>query len=98
MGRGGTARPPEAEWSSGVAAFLGGCYIQDIFKDPKKRHYHDVGVLYNKVMLRSALTCVLLQHSSSTAVCGNTATSLVCPSTPACVLHVELITPPILHM
>ena len=24
MGRGGTARPPETEWSSGVAAFLGG--------------------------------------------------------------------------
>ena len=24
MGRGGTASPPEAEWSSGVAAFLGG--------------------------------------------------------------------------
>ena len=24
MGRGGTARPPEAEWSSGVAAFGGG--------------------------------------------------------------------------
>ena len=26
MGRGGTARPPEAEWSSGVAAFLGGVF------------------------------------------------------------------------
>ena len=24
MGRGGTARPPEAEWSSGVAVFWGG--------------------------------------------------------------------------
>ena len=48
MGCGGTARPPEAEWSSGVAAFLGGGYNQDIFKDPKKRHYHDVSILYNK--------------------------------------------------
>ena len=47
MGRDGTARPPEAEWSSGVAAFGGGYYNQDIFKDPKKRHYHDVSVLYN---------------------------------------------------
>ena len=35
MGRGGTTRPPEAEWSSGVAASLGLCYDQDIFKDPK---------------------------------------------------------------
>ena len=51
MGRGGTARPPDAEWSSGVAAFLGGCYNQDIFKDPEKRHYHDVSVLYNKDIL-----------------------------------------------
>ena len=48
MGRGGTARQPEAEWSSGVAAFLGGCYNQDIFKDPKERLYDDVSVLYNK--------------------------------------------------
>ena len=40
--RGGTARPPEAEWSSEVVAFLRGCYNQDIFKDPKKRHYHGV--------------------------------------------------------
>ena len=24
--RGSTARPPEAEWSSGVAAFLGRCF------------------------------------------------------------------------
>ena len=40
MGRGGTARPPEAEWSSGAAAFLGGCYNQDIFKDPRERHDH----------------------------------------------------------
>ena len=45
MGRGGTARPPEAEWSSGVAAFWGGSYSEDIFKDPRERHYHDVGVL-----------------------------------------------------
>ena len=48
MGRGGTARPPEVEWSSGVAAFLGGCYNQDIFEDPKKRHDHLLSVLYNK--------------------------------------------------
>ena len=34
MGRDGTARPPGTEWSSGVAAFLGGCHDQDIFKDP----------------------------------------------------------------
>ena len=47
MGRGGTARPPEAEWSSGVASFLGGYYNQNIFKDPKKRHDHDVSVFYN---------------------------------------------------
>ena len=47
MGRGGTARPPKAEWSSGVADFLGGGYNQDIFKDPKKRHDH-LSVLYNK--------------------------------------------------
>ena len=26
MGRSGTARPPEAEWSSGVAAFFGGVF------------------------------------------------------------------------
>ena len=31
IGRGSTARPPEAEWSSGVAAFWGGCFNQDIF-------------------------------------------------------------------
>ena len=38
MGRGGTARPPEAEWSSGVAAILGGgCYNQDIYKDPEEK-------------------------------------------------------------
>ena len=48
MGRGGAVRPSEAEWSSGVAVFLGGCYYQDIFKDPKERHYHDDSVLYNK--------------------------------------------------
>ena len=47
MGRGGTARPPEAEWSSGVAAFGGGCFNQDIFKDSKKRHEH-LSVVYNK--------------------------------------------------
>ena len=47
MGRGDTARPPEAEWSSGVAAFSQRSYNQDIFKDPKKRHDH-LGVLYNK--------------------------------------------------
>ena len=47
MGRGGPSRPPEAEWSSGVAAFRGGCYSQDIFKDPKKRHDH-LSVFYNK--------------------------------------------------
>ena len=35
MGHGGTARTPEAEWSSGIAAFWGGCHNQDIFKDPK---------------------------------------------------------------
>ena len=45
MERGGTARPPEAKWSSGVAAFFVECYNQDIFKDPKKRHDH-VSVLY----------------------------------------------------
>ena len=48
MGRSGTARPREAEWSSGVAAFLGGCYNQDIFKDPFGRYYHEVIILYNK--------------------------------------------------
>ena len=47
MGCGGTARPPEAKWSSGVAAFWGVCYNQDTFKDPKKRHDH-LSVLYNK--------------------------------------------------
>ena len=36
MGRGRTARPPEAEWSSGVAAFWEGGYDQDVFKDKKK--------------------------------------------------------------
>ena len=45
MRRGGTARPRETEWSSGVAAFCGGCYNQDIFKDPKISHYHNVSVL-----------------------------------------------------
>ena len=35
MERGGTPRPPEAEWSSGVAAFWGGVYNQDIFKMKK---------------------------------------------------------------
>ena len=50
MGRGGTARPPEVEWSSGVTAFLGGCYNQDVFKEPKKRHDHLSVLLgvYNK--------------------------------------------------
>ena len=50
MGRGGTARPPEAEWSSGVAAFWGGSSNQDIFKDPKRHdHLHDhLSVLYSK--------------------------------------------------
>ena len=50
MGRGGTARPPEAEWSSGVAAFFGGGFNPDIFKDPKRHDYlHDhLSVLYNK--------------------------------------------------
>ena len=33
MELGGTARPPGAEWSSGIAAFLGGSYNQDIFKE-----------------------------------------------------------------
>ena len=47
MGRGGTARPPKVEWSSGVAPFLGGCFNQDIFKDPE-RHDHLLSVLdYN---------------------------------------------------
>ena len=32
----------------GSGSFLGGCYNQDIFKDPQKRHYHDASVLYNK--------------------------------------------------
>ena len=58
MGRGGTAKPPEAEWSSGVAAFLGGYYDQDIFKDPKKRHDH-LSVLYNKDDLDRDLSEVL---------------------------------------
>ena len=49
MGRGGIARPPEAEWSSGVAAFCGGCYNQDIFKDRKKRHDHVSVLLYKSV-------------------------------------------------
>ena len=49
MGRGGTASPPEAEWSSGVAAFWGASYNQDISKDPKKRHDH-VSVLHSKDM------------------------------------------------
>ena len=47
IGRGSTARPPEAEWSSVVAAFWGRCFNQDMFKDPKKRHDH-LSVLYNK--------------------------------------------------
>ena len=59
MGRVGTARPPEAEWSLGVAAFSGECYNQDIFKDPKKRHYHDVSVLYFKdIFSGESITCV----------------------------------------
>ena len=40
MGRGGTARPPEAEWSSGVTAFVGEVFRPRYFKDPKKRHDH----------------------------------------------------------
>ena len=35
MGRGGTARPPKAEWSSGVAAFRGGV-ITKIFSKIRK--------------------------------------------------------------
>ena len=32
----------------GNRRFFWGCYNQDIFKDPFERHFHDVGVLYNK--------------------------------------------------
>ena len=46
--RGGTARPREAEWSSGVAAFWGGVITKIFSKGPFGRHYHDVSVLYNK--------------------------------------------------
>ena len=35
MRRGGTARPPEAEWSSGVAAFWGGLITKIFSKIPK---------------------------------------------------------------
>ena len=62
MGRGGTARPPEAEWSSGVAAFLGGCYNQDIFNDPKKRHYHDLSVLYNQGLQQQQAAAAAVQR------------------------------------
>ena len=45
------AQYTEAEWSSGVAAFWGGCYNQDIFKDSKTRQYHDVSVLYTPELI-----------------------------------------------
>ena len=64
---GGTARPPEDEWSKGVAAFLGGCYNQDIFKDPKKRHYYDVSVLYNKDIYVQGLRIVAGIHAPGRA-------------------------------
>ena len=48
MGRGGAARPPEAEWSSGVAAFWGGGVIINKCNNyPKKRSDH-ISVYYNK--------------------------------------------------
>ena len=40
VGRGATARPREAEWSSRVAAVLWGCYNKNIFKDPFGHYYY----------------------------------------------------------
>ena len=40
VGRGATARPREAEWSSGVAAVFWVCNKKNIFKDPLGHHYH----------------------------------------------------------
>ena len=61
MGRGGTARPREAEWNSGVAAFLGGVKTNIFYKDPFGHHYHDVSVLYNKDIPEYGMA-VLLTH------------------------------------
>ena len=38
-GRGATARPREARWSSGTAAVLGVCYNRHILKDPFGHHH-----------------------------------------------------------
>ena len=45
MGRGGTVRPPEAEWSSGAAAFGGGVISKILIKIQIKHYDHDVSVL-----------------------------------------------------
>ena len=45
-GRGATARPREAKWSSGVAAVSWVCYNKNIFKDPFGHDYCHRAALY----------------------------------------------------
>ena len=47
-GRGATARPREAKWSSGVVAVFWVYYNQNIFKDPFGHHYYYRAALCNK--------------------------------------------------
>ena len=54
-GRGATARPREAEWSSGLAAVFWVCYNKNIFKDPNDYYDYDASVLYNKDMTLSVV-------------------------------------------
>ena len=50
-GRGATARPREAKWSSRLASVLWVCYNQNSFKDPND--YYDVtSLIYNKDIIR----------------------------------------------
>ena len=49
-GRGATARPREAKWSSGVADVFLVHYNKHVFKDPFGHHVHYLTVLYNMDM------------------------------------------------
>ena len=57
--------------------FGGGCYNQDIFKDPKKRHDHDVSVLsYSNILYIIRISHLYFPASAQAVVKG------VVPSTP----------------
>ena len=66
-GRGATARPREAKWSSGVAGVLGVYYSEHVFKNPFGHHHHHHvhyrGALYN---MDASIRNGTLQHQWST--------------------------------